>query len=250
MKLKSVHYPKESATMGHLACKTLMANGAAIVPSLTLWVPLLAINAENERPTIALASMILLPRCHSVRTVAGARPTSCRTPSRRERLLTTKHISEFLKINSKAFQYSRQPHHTCFVVVAIRHRGCVCPPEFTGPHCEFLLHPDVVLEDVQSEIIDNGPVSETKRSFHIAATTMLGLALVLVVAVIFKKIRSRRPIPKEITVKSNPWVSQSRHYGGYRDSIYNGRHISSQSVNLRAGSRFGDESDFVDVQIT
>ena len=91
-------------------------------------------------------------------------------------------------------------------------------------------------------------VQDSKRSLVKASfITVLSLLLFVLAGLVHRKLRSRRPVPKEITVHAAPWTIHANHYGGYRDELYNGRHVSN--VNLRANSEFAD-SGLIDVKLT
>jgi hypothetical protein len=121
--------------------------------------------------------------------------------------------------------------HLIFLVFSLTlssHRGCKCPAEFFGPHCEFLKFLGTVDETTKpnESTVENAP-----SSFVVAIFTLMSLSVVLLGALVVYKLKARS-IPREITL---PPTSQRR---GYDDTRYNGRHVSYPAQNMHSDTIF------------
>lgn len=109
------------------------------------------------------------------------------------------------------------------------HRGCKCPDEFYGPHCEFLKFQGTVEEEKESDDIELA----TASSFMKTILTLMVLSVMMLGALIVYKIKAR-PVPREINIQPTSFRR------GYDESRYNGRHRSYSSQNLHLQSVFQD----------
>eukprot|EP00934_Nitzschia_sp_Nitz4_P000171 Nitzschia sp. Nitz4//scaffold40_size135432//93038//93971//NITZ4_003256-RA/size135432-snap-gene-0.132-mRNA-1//-1//CDS//3329551255//171//frame0 len=108
-----------------------------------------------------------------------------------------------------------------------QYRGCKCPTNFYGPHCEFLnIEGD---EDLTSASI----ASLTHRSPLAVVLLCFVVISVGVVAVVVHRRLARQRVPGEISIDNggSSWPTATRP--AYRDSMYNGKHYHSRDVNLR-----------------
>jgi hypothetical protein len=122
-----------------------------------------------------------------------------------------------------------------------RHRGCRCPREFYGDHCEFLKFPGEFFDEDQLEIPFN--TSAVRSPATAIMMTLMTLALVMLGALIRRKLKAPR-VPREITIESADVPTHGAFSWGnrysYSDSRYNGRHRSYNSHNLHVATVFGD----------
>ena len=112
---------------------------------------------------------------------------------------------------------------------AFRHRGCKCPSDFYGPHCEFLKFSDND-GDMQAQ-----ELTPKMSAIHSPATVvilaLMSVSIVLLAALIRRKLARR--VPSEIVIETQQPTSSAIKWGnGYSDSRYNGRHRSYNSQNL------------------
>ena len=114
-------------------------------------------------------------------------------------------------------------------VVLSSHRGCKCPEEFHGPHCEFLKF----IGNEQEEGEPKGNVVDPVQSrFMAVMLTLMSLSAVMLMALVAYKLKSRQ-VPREITVPPT-------FLRGYDESRYNGRHLSYSNQNLHIHTVFED----------
>ena len=72
--------------------------------------------------------------------------------------------------------------------MSVRHSGCSCPPEFYGPHCEFLL--SNIKEKKPSHVSE--PNIRTGRKADFPATTVLVAAMGVTLVVLAALLRFKR----------------------------------------------------------
>lgn len=132
---------------------------------------------------------------------------------------------------------------------AYQERGCKCPREFHGPHCEFLKFAD---DETQGTLVESNPATSTTTksphsSFMTAILVLISMALVLMVSSLARykyRLRTTKEVPPEVITFEQGvamWESSS-----YRDSRLNGRHHPfdrNQQQNLRIISLFEDDHE-------
>lgn len=129
-----------------------------------------------------------------------------------------------------------------------RHRGCRCPREFYGDHCEYLKFDGEEAEDTTlAQQVPFNPNAIRSPATAIMMTLMT-LSLVMVGALIRRKLTAQR-VPREITFEQQQQEQQQREENieaaspwsnRYSDSRFNGRHRSYNSQNLHIQTVFED----------
>ena len=106
-----------------------------------------------------------------------------------------------------------------------RHRGCRCPPEFYGDHCEFMMF---------QKGDENANSTQSPATAIILALT--SLSLLLAGALIRRKLKAHR-VPGEITIEQSMALAWKNRY---IESRYNGRHRPYTGPNLHIHTVFED----------
>ncbi len=116
----------------------------------------------------------------------------------------------------------------CCIFHEPRNRGCKCPPEFYGPHCEFLKFSDTD-EDSQTNLHESIMENPSRSPYVILVLTLMCVSMVMMVGLVRYKLNAKR-VPREITVEGGVVWGDF-----YTDPRFNGRHrpfCESQNLHV------------------
>lgn len=159
-------------------------------------------------------------------------------------------ISQDLQCPLKEIPESNIMSARC-VAVCTRYRGCKCPKDFYGPHCEFLKVPEKT-QGILEESSPSSTSTTTNKSPHSPYLTAILVLLCVAFAMMvgsharYKHKRRTKEVPQEIIFDHSGAMWNSV----YKDSRLNGRHHSfdnrsqlHQQQNLRIIALFDEEHE-------